>query len=175
MGIREVLQTEIWSKETSRKILARLRKILRGLKYVAYGLGVLVVLFLIFSFVWTHWLTTKERSADRIALAQLDALEKLDGVSDTEFDLQDKQAKEKVQIADQTAFTAKDILVANDLVSYLILRESLRSERTFYDTLDARFGPTRSQHLKESTLKTEEENREEIRYFKKTLHELLDK
>jgi hypothetical protein len=92
MGIREILQTEIWSKETSRKILARVWKIA---KYAGISIGIAFAAFVLFGFVWAHWLTTKERNAGKAALAQIEVLQNFDSASDAEFDAQAKQAKEK--------------------------------------------------------------------------------
>ena len=71
MGIREVSQAEIWSKETSRKILSRVWKVL---KWAGISIGTVVAALALFVFVWTHWLTAKERNAGTTALAQIDAL-----------------------------------------------------------------------------------------------------
>jgi hypothetical protein len=61
MKIRELLQTELWSKRTSRRILV--------------GIGILVVGFFFWCAIEQYVLTPGERSAARAALVKVDELQ----------------------------------------------------------------------------------------------------
>ncbi len=75
MNVRELLQTEIWSKETSRKILRRTWRIVRPVAVVS---GILVLLLAVVFAVEWYWLTSGERKAGRTALAKIEELEQLE-------------------------------------------------------------------------------------------------
>ena len=98
MNIRELLQTELWSKRTTRKIL------------VWSGL-VFVVGFLALNgwhFVEIHWLTRGERDAAKAALAEIDALQDAGPLSDEEFQVRLKAAEAKVKLAEEQPETYRD-------------------------------------------------------------------
>jgi hypothetical protein len=175
MGIREVLQTEIWSKETSRKILAGLRKILGVMKYVGLVLGVVVVGVVLWAWIWTHWLTAKERNAGSVALVQVDALQNFDGMSDADFDAKVKLAQEKVDAANHAVLTEKDNEVAGTLWFYLdqIKFTRLRQKR-MHEVLNSHPEYARTDRYRESDLKMEKSERDYIKIWRDSAHELLD-
>jgi apolipoprotein N-acyltransferase len=109
MSVRELLQTEIWSKRTSRKIWVGIG-IVFGIAAVGFG-----TLYL----VERHWLTSGEREAGKAALVQIDALQNFDLISDEDFDARAKQAEEKVEAAKQAALTIRDERVADILYVYV--------------------------------------------------------
>jgi hypothetical protein len=108
MNIREVLQTEVWSKETSRKILL--------------GLGIVVGLYVVGFKGWQQvelrWLTSGERNAARVALQQIDALQDSASLSDEDFSVKSKQASKGMDAAQQAARTTRDKLVVAKLMDY---------------------------------------------------------
>ena len=120
MKIRELLQTEIWSKRTSRRILV--------------GIGILAVGFLCWCAIEQYVLTPGERSAARAALVQVDELQDFATPSDEDFNARTKQAEEKVELAKRAASTARDKNVAVDLEAYLGLtsidREEMRRQKS---------------------------------------------
>jgi len=173
MGIREVSQAEIWSKETSRKILSRVWKVL---KWAGISIGTVVAALALFVFVWTHWLTAKERNAGTTALAQIDALQKSDGLTDTDFDAQVRQAQEKVDAATSAELTARDHEVAMGLWFYLdeIKFRRFRNKRMQeVEKLHPEWAsPERKEQLK---LQHEKFDSEELKTWRDFSHELLDK
>jgi apolipoprotein N-acyltransferase len=109
MKVRELLQIEIWSKRTSRKILV----------WFGVVFGVLVVGFVSLYEIERHWLTPGERSAAKVALAQIDGLQDFASLSDEDFNAREKQAEAKVEDAKQAAVTERDDWVAFELSFYL--------------------------------------------------------
>jgi hypothetical protein len=74
MKVRELLQIELWSKITSRKI--------------CIGIGIVIVGLFSWCEVEKYWLTPGERDAGWTALAQIEELEKLQiDTSDKSIDL----------------------------------------------------------------------------------------
>jgi len=168
MEIREILQTEIWSKQTSRKILV-------GLMYLGIGLGVVFLGFVLWFWIWTHWLTAKERSAGKTALAQVEALQNLAAASDIEFDEQDRLAQEKVDAANKAVLTAKDNEIAITLSICLDELRMMRRDKKMQERLDSLSANTRSEHSKVVDSRTEAVERDAIKNLEGVLHELLDK
>jgi hypothetical protein len=116
MNVRELLQIEIWSKETSRKILRRTWRILRP---VAVVFGVLVLLLAVVFAVEWYWLTSGERQAGRTALAKIEELEKLEWNASDGFDAIDSQVKPSVTVAKLKAWTLRDRNASAMLELYL--------------------------------------------------------
>jgi hypothetical protein len=106
MKVRELLQTQIWSKSISRKI------------FIGVGLVLVVVgpLFLLSSF----WLTPPERVAAMDAVSQIDALQ-IVVLSDSNDDFAFKRhhAEESVKVAVRAALTERDQRTSLLLSSYL--------------------------------------------------------
>jgi hypothetical protein len=118
MKVRELLQIEIWSKKTTRKILI-VSGIVLGI--AAVGLGVLYEVNL-------RWLTTRERNAAKVALAEIDGLQDFAPLSDQDFDTKDKQAKAEVEAATNAAVTQRDDWLAFQLDIFLSETEGDRDE-----------------------------------------------
>jgi len=116
MKIREILQIEIWSKRTSRKILV--------------GIGIVVSLLTLGLFAWyeveCHWLTKGERIAASVALQRIDLLQGSDSLSDEEFKVRNDQVNSAVDAAEIAARTTKDELIAADLIMCSMKIESAR-------------------------------------------------
>jgi hypothetical protein len=128
MEVREILQTEIWSAETSRKMFKLSRRVL-------IVLGVSILCFLIWYVVSHNWLTRSEKRAGQVALSQIDALQNLSALSDVEYDARYKQAGENVEAAEKAAWTARDKSVASVLSTYLMFTDVRRSQQKFLVTL----------------------------------------
>jgi hypothetical protein len=125
MKVRELLQTEIWSKETSRKVLAKVRKVLLRISIVV---GILVVVLGIVLAVEMSWLTAGERKVATAALAETDAMQNLVQASGSDFEARDQHAKEMVAAADRASLTLRDKSVAFDLSYYLSETEMARRD-----------------------------------------------
>jgi hypothetical protein len=108
MKIRELLQTELWSKRTSRKVL------------VGFGivLGVVIAGSVLWSVVDRNWITPGERSAARIALGKLDALQDAGLMNTKEFVVWAKLAGNKVDAARQVARTTRDRMIVAELMNF---------------------------------------------------------
>ena len=117
MTIREILQIEIWSKRTSRKILI--------------GLGIVVVLlvvgFVVLNALDERWITPPERKAGRAALAQIEVLQNFNQMSDSEYDAGALQAKQEIDTAEQAAWTSQDKRIAFLLLGYFDSTDRKRS------------------------------------------------
>jgi hypothetical protein len=150
MKIRELLQKEIWSKRTSRKILI--------------GFGIVVVLlvvgFVVLNTLDERWITPPERKAGRAALAQIEVLQNFDQMSDSEYDAGALQAKQKIDRAEQTALTAQDKRIALMLLGYFVSTEEKRFHKKF------KFPPERPED--------EALNRQAFQFIKGVLHKALD-
>ena|ERR1017187_516197 len=121
MGIREVLGKEVWSKATSRKILSVAGRILRVVEVFLVG-------FVVWYLVYSIWLTPPERKAGREALAQLDALQHFDGMSEDEYGREYKQAETMVHAAEEATWTGRDRSIAAYLSVYLMFTDIRRQE-----------------------------------------------
>jgi hypothetical protein len=150
MTIREILQIEIWSKRTSRKILI-------GLGIVVF---LLVVGFVVLNTLDERWITPPERKAGRVALAQIEALQNFDQMSDSEYDAGALQAKQKIDTAAQAAWTAQDKRIALMLLGYFASTDGKRSNLK----------------LKLPAKRPEEEalDRQVLQFIKGVLHKALD-
>ncbi|MGA3009563.1 MAG: hypothetical protein ABSD72_04815 [Terracidiphilus sp.] len=126
MKVRELLQIEIWSKETSRKIFART---LRISTRVGIVIGVLVVAIGIVLTVELRWLTPGERSTARDAVSLVDALQDFGAVNDGDFDAGLVRAKVKIQVAEDSVWTIRDSVVANSLFDYWVETKAYRKEK----------------------------------------------
>lgn len=111
MKLRELLQTELWSKRNTRKIL------------VALGIA-FAVMFLTAGLLYEvemHWLTPGERSAAKAALVEIDALQNAETMNGAEFHLAEKKAQQKLQTAKDARRTYRDLEAVAVLSTYLIL------------------------------------------------------
>jgi hypothetical protein len=150
MTIRGLLQKEIWSKRTSRKILI--------------GLGIVVVLlvvgFVLLNTLDERWITPPERRAGRAALAQIEVLQNFDQMSDSEYDAGPLQAKQEIDTAEQAAWTSQDKRIALLLLGYFGSTDSKRLH------LKLKFPPERPQD--------EVLNKKAFQFIKGVLHKALD-
>jgi hypothetical protein len=148
VAIREFLQIEIWSKTTSRKILIGFGKIFVGLAIVGVGVVAWVA-------ISSHWITNAERNAGKAALAQVDALQRFDEMSDAEYEEGALQAKGKIAAAEQAAWTFKDRWVYINLEMCFVLTDAEKSNRRWIK--EARFhrDPDREGKDRESVQKSE--------------------
>jgi len=135
MKVRELLQTEIWSKRTTRRIW----------KVVGTVLVVALFCFVVNRF----WLTPSERKVARVALNLIDALENSDGLAKEEFDSRSDRAREAVEIAERKAWTARDKTVFELLSIYLDMVKLERSQ------LDRKLPPKYAQYEQSSMAASE--------------------
>lgn len=146
MTIREILQIEIWSKRTSRKILI--------------GLGIVVAGFVVWFAVDGHWITPPERNAARAALAQIEVLQNSKEMSNAEYDEGTRRAKESLDKAEHAAWTSRDKSIAAALFFYLAAKELQRSDQ-------------KSPHARPSLLGSRNIEMSQI-LFEHSLHQALD-
>jgi hypothetical protein len=112
MTLREILQIELWSKQTTRKILGRLWRVLKPVTAV---LGSAVVLLLLVYVIEARWLTSGERQSGTAALAAVEKLEGLCYCRCEQFAAANEEAKKAVQDARAKAWTLRD----HELVEWL--------------------------------------------------------
>ena len=119
MNLHELLHYELWSKRTSKKIVA--------------GLIVVFAGCLIWAAVEQYWVSLGERTAGRAALAQIDGLQNFASMGDQDFDAHSKTIEKQVAAAAAAAWTTRDQLLALDLSWYFdqtkIDRESLQRRK----------------------------------------------
>ncbi|MFP5237109.1 MAG: hypothetical protein ACLGSD_14505 [Acidobacteriota bacterium] len=173
MTLREVLQIELWSKETSRRVFGPVGKIL---KRAAVVLGVLAVSISVAYVVECNWITSGERKAGKQALAHIEELEKLARCDCAQFAGVDQQVKAYVDLADRKAWTIRDRGVAFQLFSYVVWIETIHQDMLFEEQTRRE---TQARHLKwQSDPKFEAEqqklNSEVLNLSRSALHKLLD-
>jgi hypothetical protein len=116
MTIRELLQIEIWSKRTSRRILI--------------GLGIVTAIVVIGFVLWNtlneRFITPSERKAASAALAQIETLQDFNRMSDAEYDAGALQAKQEMDRAEQAAWTSQDKRIAFLLLGYFEMTDTKR-------------------------------------------------
>ena len=109
MKFRELLQIEIWSKRTTRKILV--------------GIGIVLAGYFAWAAIWEYWISPGERSAGKEALIQIETLQKLDPEAGKDFELGVQQARQKIETARAAAWTTRDSFLTLDLSMYLLTTE----------------------------------------------------
>ena len=118
MNVRGLLQFELWSKKTSRKILV--------------GIGIVFGLLLVCLICWyeveIHWITPGERDAARAALKEIDAIEDAGPLSEQELKVRTEQGEAMVKLAEAAAQTHRDNSIRMDLDLYLVGVEMERSK-----------------------------------------------
>jgi hypothetical protein len=171
MEIRELLRYEIWSKETSRKALARTTKIVARIGIVT---GILVLAIGIVLTVALRWLTPGERRAARVALSSVDSLQDFGAVSDGDFDAGLIQARAKIQVAQDSVWTLRDAAVADWLWDYWIKTESYRKQKQDMETERRTIGPAEwgsDRWIRRDPNKAGDQDRAAVR---SELHKILD-
>jgi len=121
MNVRELLQIELWSKRTTRRILT-----ITGIATAA-----LVLLLVVLFEVELHWLTPGERNAARAALVEIDLLQNAASMNGKEFDLEEEKAQLKFGTARDSTRTRRDREVVAVLSYYLILTTAPWDEARF--------------------------------------------
>ena len=105
MGIRELLQTELWNKRTTRRIL--------------FGTLVVIALSTFGLKVWQayqyYWLTDSERTAARIALQNINDVRKTNAASYEEFNAIIGPEKKTIAAANAAAVTERDQITVMQL------------------------------------------------------------
>jgi hypothetical protein len=111
MNLRELLQTAIWSKETSRKFLG--------------GISCLLMVALIGSCAWSfisrRWMTPREHQMARTALVELASLDDTDSASKEDFAAKARLAAIRMDAAVNAALTVRDQQVVGELMHYQLL------------------------------------------------------
>jgi hypothetical protein len=173
MNVRELLQYELWSKETSQRLGAKIWKFSKRLAVV---LGILASVIVIVAVVESHWLTAGERKTGRAALAQVDELRGLIDCKCERFIEVDKKAKESVAVAVQRAWTKRDHWTSFELSFYLgqvetIPKDDLREDQV-KQVIEQRHLPLHSDPAFEAEVRDSR-----IRYLEllsSILHKVLD-
>lgn len=122
MEVRKVLQTEVWSKTTSRKIWSVFRKILSGIE-------VFIVVLVIWFGINRIWLTSSERRAAIAALEKIDALQRFAVMSREQYSQEHAQAKSSVDAVERAAWTSRDLSIASTLSTYLLFTDMQRQDQ----------------------------------------------
>jgi hypothetical protein len=117
MNVRKLLQTELWSKRTTRKILV-IVGIVFGIAAVIYG-G-------LYAFE-KFWLSPGERSAGKVLLQEIDNLQSVSPESQ-EFEAGVLEAKKQLELAKNAGITLRDDQIATLLDLYLSDTEMKRSD-----------------------------------------------
>jgi hypothetical protein len=139
MKVREFLQIELWSKETTRKITARTRKFL-----VRIAIAVLVVA-LALALVLTleiRWLTPGVRRDAKDALAKIDTLQDFGSISEMDFYSKLEQAKMKIQQASESAWTIRDSGTLDMLSNYVDFTKQSYKEMKLLEQVRKRMSAT---------------------------------
>ena len=163
MKVRELLQIAFWSKKAFLRILI--------------GFGILIVTLVLIAGVWyeteMHWLTPGERKAGNAVLAQLDSLQNLELISRKDFEAREGGLQEKLNRANEAAWTLRDDLVYSVLHSYLWQTERERAEA--WDQNQMQLGESSiSSSDRELNRKAIATDKEELRYLGELLHRELD-
>jgi hypothetical protein len=159
MKIREILQIELWSKRTSRKILA--------------GIGVVIVAVFVWAAVEQYWLTPGEHNAGNVALSEIDLLQSMESASNGDFYARADEAEGKVEIARLAARTTRDKNIAFDLSGYLLLTRMHRDDLARRERLKKRNDPRLNSDL-ESDKDLDSQSEETRQLMRSLLHRALD-
>lgn len=161
MNFRELLQYEIWSEETSRKILL--------------GIAIGIAIILAIAAAEMFWVTPGERALGSAVLAQIDGLQRLDPESG-QFDSESKNDEKMVALAARAAFTVRDRRIASSLAGYLMIVElepgDLKVRRSMEQFEKTHPGKVHSDPAFDA--ERDAENIEVRRYLSSTLHSALD-
>jgi hypothetical protein len=121
MKVRELLQTEVWSKRTSRNICWSF-------------LGFVVVGLICAYAAERFWITPGVQNESRIALAGIDQLQNSDSLSDQDFGISVRQVEKEIDVVLGNARTDRDVGVTFQLSKYLqtvlLERMQARKEKT---------------------------------------------
>jgi hypothetical protein len=161
MNLRELLQSQFWSKRTSRMLLA-----VSGLI-----LGIFLAGLLSWRVVDASWITPGERNAARAALARLDAMQDSGWASDRDFSAEEQEAEAKIGAAEQAAWTARDRHIVAELMGYQsVLVVNRFRRKAFVRPGDA---PLKGE-AREENEQLESSGTEMERAARAALHEALD-
>ena len=168
MTLREILQIELWSKRTTRRILV----------WLAVVFGSLILVLGVRYWIEYYWLTSGERRAGREALAQVEEVREVNLGDEQRFNASDRNAKEQVQAAEKAARTARDWAVAFSLDGYLASLETREYSFDLRHSLELR----KDLLLKYPMLKSEEEDQDKlnrlndqmIEHYRAKLHRALN-
>jgi hypothetical protein len=163
MNVRELLQTEFWSKKALRRILI--------------GFGIIICLLVVgfgaLYYVEWHWLTPGARKTDKVVLAQIDSLQNLELISRKDFEARESGLQEKLNKAGQAAWTLRDKGVYSELYFYLYATE--REQAAVWEQNQMQLGDSSitnsDRELNRKEITTEEEQVRSYRFF---LHYQLD-
>ena len=114
MKIRELFQTELWSKRTTRKVLVGFAVLIAAL-FIVFGTW--------YEVEW-HWITPGERSTAKAALVEIDLLQNAESMNGKEFDSQEQKAQLKFDAARDSIRTHRDKEIVVVLSTYFILTTS---------------------------------------------------
>jgi hypothetical protein len=135
MDVRKLLRTEIWSKRASRWILL--------------GFCILLVGLFAWAELENDWLTPSERKAARTALVEMDSLQNSGGLTDQQYEEEEKRVEEKVQVAKKASWTFRDELIADGLGNTLkmnLLERKQKSDERLKELAAQDEGRTRAIH-----------------------------
>ena len=167
MAWREVLQTEIWSKQTSRRIW----------KVLGCWSVTTVVLGAAFIVVELKWLTPQERSVARNALAEIESLRKSLKGDEAEYRSRKEDAEAGAALAESQAWTRRDRKLAELLRGYLFMIEMEYEE----PRMEARSQEFHRRHPERTASETDSDRAQRLQtgrqvreFVGKVLHDTLD-
>jgi hypothetical protein len=163
MSLRALLQTEIWSKRTTRKTLV----------WSGTFLGFVIAFLTIWILIERYWLTPGERRTGREALIQIDGLQDFNSMSAQDFNLKFHRAENEVNAARMSAWTWQDKGVTEALSLYLETTKTDREEKQARERIEHDF-PDLAIREVESGLQTETTAKKVRLLFQTELHALLD-
>ena len=163
MNLRELLQTEIWSKKALRRAL------------IGFGIVtcLLVVGLVVLRYVEWHWLTPGEREAGKAVLAQIDLLQHAELISREDFEARELGLPEKLKMAREATWTLRDQGVYSELFVYLLVTERERAEVWKQNQMQ----PGDSSITKsdrELNRKAITSRKEQVRFYRQLLHYQFD-
>jgi hypothetical protein len=159
MRFRELLQYELWSKKTSRKILI--------------GLGIVIVVFVVWAAIEQYWISPGERKVAKIALLKIDDLQDFATISGQDFDVRARTAGEQIASAQRTAWTMRDRLLALSLSAYFELTKIDQEDLQRRKQIEQRFPPhtLKDAEFADQNVEVGEKARLAVRF---ELHAVLD-
>ena len=163
MTLREVLQIELWSKQTTRKIV----------KTVGICFAMVVCIVSIGFALETLWINPLERSTAKVALSDVESLQGIDSTKEDEYKARKDKAEAATEGAQKAAWTWRDQNLSQALYGYLFLIEMEHDEPRRRAALQE-FYQKHPEHRKSAAQQQEDISPQAIEFIGKRLHGALD-
>lgn len=126
MKIRELLQTELWSKSTT-------------WKFLFISIALVVVVFVGWFTYERYWISLGVRDSGRKALTQIDEMQTLGRTCSADFEIRAQTANRAIEVADQKASTVRDFDVLFQLTNYLASTRAVYLRTCKANTIEQRY------------------------------------